>query len=207
MTCRRRAAARRSARLALPLALAAGLLAGCGSSADDAPAQPGVTASGPTDRVVDLEPDEPSLSPGESASPAPFAPEDAGVRALAAAESVVENARAFELDRDDDGGEAGWTVLLAVGDREHEILVSADGNAVLGEGAEDALEDEDRTRLEGAPISSTEAAVAALTDVPGTVEQLTLDEENGTVVWEVEVRTSDGADVDVLVDATTGGVL
>jgi len=55
-------------------------------------------------------------------------------------------------------------------------------------------------------ITSDQAMAAALAAVPGTVVQVELDNENGSVVYSVEVDTGNGT-VDVKVDAGNGTVL
>ena len=57
-----------------------------------------------------------------------------------------------------------------------------------------------------ATISADEASQAALAAVPGTVNTVELDNENGSVVYSVEVRTDAGL-IDVKVDAGNGSVL
>lgn len=58
-----------------------------------------------------------------------------------------------------------------------------------------------------ARISSGQARAAALARVPGTVLDAELDNENGNVVYSVEVRKADRSVVDIKVDAGTGQVL
>ena len=47
----------------------------------------------------------------------------------------------------------------------------------------------------------------ALEKVPGTVNEIELEVENGTVVYEIEVLSTDGTEQEVKVDAQTGEVL
>jgi hypothetical protein len=58
-----------------------------------------------------------------------------------------------------------------------------------------------------AKISAQQAEAAAKTAVPGTVEKVRLDDENGCLVYSVKIRGSDGRVRDVKVDAGTGKVL
>jgi uncharacterized membrane protein YkoI len=63
-------------------------------------------------------------------------------------------------------------------------------------------------QLEGlAKIDQAAAEKAALAAVPGTVKAVELGNENGFVVWEVEVQGSDGTLKEVKVDAGNGQVL
>lgn len=58
-----------------------------------------------------------------------------------------------------------------------------------------------------ATISSAEAKSAALAAVPGTAGQVELDNENGAVVYSVEITKADGSKLDVKVDAGNADVL
>ncbi len=59
-----------------------------------------------------------------------------------------------------------------------------------------------------AKVTADQARSAALAAVPGTVQGVRLDREEGTVVYEVRIQPQAGAaPMDVTVDATTGKVL
>jgi uncharacterized membrane protein YkoI len=58
-----------------------------------------------------------------------------------------------------------------------------------------------------AKIDATQATSAALAQVPGTPVRVALENENGNVVYSVEVRMANHAIQDVKVDAGTGQVL
>lgn len=58
-----------------------------------------------------------------------------------------------------------------------------------------------------AKIDATQATSAALAQVPGTVLKVALDNENGSLVYSVEVKTSAKEIKDVKVDAGNGQVL
>ncbi|MEV0665703.1 PepSY domain-containing protein [Actinomadura luteofluorescens] len=74
-------------------------------------------------------------------------------------------------------------------------IAAADG----GEGASPSGEKPARTA-----VSLTQAADAALKAVPGTVQEIELDDEHGRTVWEVDVAGADGKEHEVTVDAATG---
>ena len=76
------------------------------------------------------------------------------------------------------------------------------------EAVEDQQEQAEDRQIEGlAKIDQAEAEKAALDAVPGTVEDAELGDENGYVVWELEVTADDGSTHDILVDAGNGKVL
>lgn len=58
-----------------------------------------------------------------------------------------------------------------------------------------------------ARVSSRTAAFAAIASVPGTVNSVQLEEENGCLGYSVEIKGSDGTYRDVKVDAGTGKVV
>jgi uncharacterized membrane protein YkoI len=71
-----------------------------------------------------------------------------------------------------------------------------------GTGADEAAEAQ---VLQGrATISTDQARDAALAAVPGTADKASLDNENGFVVYRVEITGADGAATDVKADAGNG---
>ncbi|GGQ19728.1 putative membrane protein YkoI [Actinomadura coerulea] len=56
-------------------------------------------------------------------------------------------------------------------------------------------------------VSLAQAADAALKAVPGKVQEIELDGEHGTSVWEVDVTGAGGSEHEVTVDAATGKVV
>lgn len=193
---------RHPVRVAAIAGLTAGLVVAC-TSADDPP-EPAATTS--EEVVTDREPDNPEISPGDDASPEPIPGEDGAARALSTAADTL-GGQAFEIDRTDDDGEELWEVTVAVGDEQVDALVSLDGNALVREGEREPLEDEDGRRLEEASTTASEAATTAVQDLGASVEELELTDEGGSVVWDIELRTTDGATTEARVDAVTGEVL
>lgn len=58
-----------------------------------------------------------------------------------------------------------------------------------------------------AKIDANQASAAAVAQVPGTVLQVALDNENGNVVYSVEIKMASNDGKEVKVDAGTGKVL
>ncbi|WP_413451560.1 PepSY domain-containing protein [Georgenia phoenicis] len=193
---------RRLVRTTAVLALTAGLVVGC-TSDDDPPAGDATTDDA---IITDREPDNPEFTPGEEGSPEPVPGEDGATTALSTAADELGGV-AFAVDRSDDDGEELWEVSVAVGDEDVEVFVSLDGNAVVREGDRESLDDEDRSELDRVSVSAPEAATTAVAETGGSVEEVDLDEDDGTLVWDIEMRTTDGATTDVRVDATTGELL
>ncbi|HYR77406.1 MAG TPA: PepSY domain-containing protein [Pyrinomonadaceae bacterium] len=87
----------------------------------------------------------------------------------------------------------------------NEAKESKEGNK--GEEAEDKAEGAESERLKNlARITPEQASAAALAQVPGTVKKVELENEDGNVVYGVEIKTADGQS-DVKVDAGDGRVL
>lgn len=88
------------------------------------------------------------------------------------------------------GDEAAYASSITVADSGHETDDAAEAG----------------TLAQIATISADQASQAALAAVPGTVDKVELDNENGSVVYSVEIRTDAGL-IDVKVDAGTGAIL
>jgi hypothetical protein len=73
--------------------------------------------------------------------------------------------------------------------------------------AEDANGDEGPVDQSVVKISAAQAAAAATNAVPGTVQTVDLENEEGRTFYEVEIMTSSGTIKDVQINATDGTVL
>jgi uncharacterized membrane protein YkoI len=81
------------------------------------------------------------------------------------------------------------------------------GKDEKGKEAEDKAEGAESERLKSlARITPEQASAAAVAQVPGTVKRVELENENGNVVYGVEITTANG-ESDVKVDAGNGRVL
>ncbi|MBO6758996.1 MAG: PepSY domain-containing protein [Roseibium sp.] len=58
-----------------------------------------------------------------------------------------------------------------------------------------------------AALSVTQAIEIALAEVPGAVQETELEREDGRQVYEIEILTADGVEMEVEIDANTGAVL
>jgi uncharacterized membrane protein YkoI len=78
-----------------------------------------------------------------------------------------------------------------------------------GDDEEDGEENDDSIKdlQKSASLSSIEAEVIALKEVPGTVKDSELEDEDGVVVYDVEVKTSAGDIKGVKVDASSGEIV
>ncbi|WP_051297583.1 PepSY domain-containing protein [Brevibacterium album] len=200
--------------LALPAA-ALLALAGCGSGGGEA--APAEETSAQTQQTREEGSDEASSPAAEQSgtSSARGGELDAALAAIATAEAEA-GGTAFDVDfeeaetdddDDDDVREAHWSVGVMDGDREQEVRVSADGAEVLGT-EEDDVDGDDRREREAASVALADALETALGDTPGLLDDASLDDDGGTLHWEVGVYP-EGEDrsTDVRVDAESGEVL
>lgn len=82
-----------------------------------------------------------------------------------------------------------------------------DGSITVEE-VEGESEQEESARLsKQADIMQEQAENAALKAVPGEITETELGNENGSLIWEVEITQANGSQVEVKVDAANGTVL
>src|SRR5688572_21533190 len=105
-------------------------------------------------------------------------------------------------------GMGGYGIANATG-----VAFQEDDEAPVG-GSVAVTEDESLSEAEEdaayralATVTEEEAKAAATAAVAGEVGEVDLDDEGGSLVYEVEVRAADGTETDVLVDAGDGTVL
>lgn len=60
---------------------------------------------------------------------------------------------------------------------------------------------------DAATVNEADATKAALAAEPGTVDKIELDDEDGFVVWEIDVRKDDGSKIEMSVDAGDASIL
>ncbi|WNB84263.1 hypothetical protein REH70_10120 [Cellulomonas sp. ATA003] len=123
-----------------------------------------------------------------------------GLAAIATAEAA--GGVAYELDRDDDG----WEVEVVRDGVERDVIVAADGSAVTDERDDDDPDADDQAEREAAQVTITAAIEAAAQGRAEALDGVSLEEEDGTLVWVVDFEGADD-DVEVHVSAVDGTVL
>lgn len=187
--------------------LAAALtLAGCGVSAPDevvTPVPPAATeeADQPEDNAPDQDQQETENQSGELA-----------ITPAQAAETALEarpDSRVVSLDLERTRGITVWEVEVVTTDAKYEVEVDAATGAIVKDEQEHTSDlAKHNRRLDAATLTHTEAIDIALELHPGaTLVELDLDDDNGGVVWEIDVVTPDRAKYELEIDATTGKVL
>lgn len=109
------------------------------------------------------------------------------------------------LDFDDD---REWEVEVMTEAGEVDVTISADGATVISTGSVDDLDADDRAELDRA-IPLNQAIDIAIGALPGTIDDVELDDDDsdGLLTWEVSIYDADGVDHTVHVNAETGEVL
>ena len=109
---------------------------------------------------------------------------------------------------DEDSSSITSSVTAPVESEESQDETEANEGAEEDEAAEQAAEDaEQRTLLSLATVDAVAARTAALSAVGGSVTETDLENEDGNVVWKVEIRDHAGLETTVYVDAGNAKVL
>ncbi|MBD7985721.1 PepSY domain-containing protein [Sporosarcina sp. Sa2YVA2] len=83
-------------------------------------------------------------------------------------------------------------------------------NTQVKHSSEVAVENDDLSQAElakQAKITEEAATKIALEKVPGTIDEVELEDEDGTIVYEFEIVSEDGTEQEVKVDANTGKIV
>ncbi|WP_238693546.1 PepSY domain-containing protein [Micrococcus sp. HSID17245] len=163
--------------------LAAVALAACGTTSDngdDGSASPGVDAS----------------TSGQADEPA-YAVIDAVLEKYA--DGII-----VAVDANDD--DTTWEVDVVVGEEVKELDVTADGDITETDRESDS---EDVQKAKEAEVTAKQALDTAREGRDGvTLDEMDLEDDNGTLQWEVGFDREDGSDgPEVEIDATSGEVL
>ncbi|MPZ02550.1 PepSY domain-containing protein [Micrococcus luteus] len=199
--------------------LAALALAACGTTADndDGSVSPGVDASSsvastPTTDDASGSATSSSASSASASSTAAAAGSgsatgQADEPAYAVIDAVLEryaDGIIVAVDANDD--DTTWEVDVVVGEEVKELDVTADGDITETDRESDS---EDVQKAKEAEVTAQQALDTAREGRDGvTLDEMDLDDDNGTLQWEVGFDREDGSDgPEVEIDATSGEVL
>ncbi len=89
------------------------------------------------------------------------------------------------------------------------MIIDAGNGKVLAQETDDDADDaaEQAKLAKLAKVSADDAVKKATAAVPGKAAPAELDDEDGKVVYEVEIIQDDGTEVDVIIDAINGDVI
>lgn len=125
--------------------------------------------------------------------------------AIATAVEAVPGSSAVELDYSKRN--QSWEVELINVSAGHEVAVSPDGSKVLDQHPTGAADPEDAGDLNQANISMMDAVGTVLEEAGGTVDEVSLDSEDGQPMWEIEIEQGEGSSTELLVDGMTGELI
>ena len=188
-------------------ALAAAILAGGGFSIANAAAP----QDRPTTEVAEENEDQ---SQAELAKQVKITEEEATKIAL---EKVPGTVNEVELE-DEDGTIVYGFEIVSTDGTQQDVKVDAQTGKIVKVEADDEEngeekddeENDDQSQAElakQAKITEEAATKTALEKVAGTVNEVELEDENGTIVYGIEVVSTDGTQQDVKVDAQTGKII
>jgi|SRR3954453_20720909 uncharacterized membrane protein YkoI len=126
-----------------------------------------------------------------------------------ALEKVPGTVNEVELEDEDGTIVYGFEIVSKDGSQQ-EVKIDAQTGKVVKVEADNVEENDaqDQAQLaKQAKITEEAATKTALEKVPGTVHAVELEDENGTIVYDVEINSTDGSKQSVKVDAQTGKVV
>lgn len=166
------------------------------------PAAPPTTVPQPTQA-----PSSKTAAPPSQVAP----PTGSGALVTAGDTALAKVSGGTVISIDAERNNTAWEVEIATNDgEEHKVYVSWDGKSIQSgptakhEDAEDKAEN--KHLVDGADLDYKRAAKHISDARKGTITELNLDTERGTVVWEADVH-SGGTKYEVTIDASSGKVL
>ena len=133
-------------------------------------------------------------------------------RAIEAARAQVDGG-VLEAEIETEGGTLIYEIDMVKGDDVYEVTVDAQSGKVLSQSEErltsflSGLFQEDELRAAGEASETLMKALADLEATEGTqIDELSLDEEDGRMVYEIELTDASG-EREILIDAATGETL
>lgn len=215
-------ASRTRRRVATALAVAAtafaGTLTACSSSTPESTVRPGNAASSSAPSGTDLGSRPASASPSRSPGQRDDAVADSQVLAdvkLSAADAAqralakLPGSRVASIGLEREHGTIVWEVDIATGTELREVHVDAATGTIVASRTDHDSHDHARdvSRLDAARLSASDALAAAEAEVPGArVVEIDLDDEHGSLVWEVDLIAAGPVKHELTVDAMTGAV-
>ena len=179
------------------------LLTGC--AADDSAEQP------PADQQVEEQPTQTDESPQETTDAETQDETDQGddtatstddpvYDVIDAVEAEYSGGFIVDIDRDDDG-DSQFDVDVVVDNELLELEVTADGNITV----DDQEGDDDKiSKADQATVTVTEALDQAFDQHPdSTFDQIELDEDDGSLHWEIDLDGDNNTDIELDVSATS----
>ena len=149
--------------------------------------------------------DDKDGSSNDAAAPTKGGSKDNALKAIDTAEKEI-GGKVVDLDWDDD--KSGWDVEVVKGNKSHEIEISPDGSKITNRDEVEDVDSDDRREYEAIKVDIRKAIETALKDTPGGLDDVSVDEEQGQIMWEVDVYPEGGgSDVTIYIDVKSGKIL
>lgn len=149
--------------------------------------------------------DDKDGSSDDAAAPTKGGSKDNALKAIDTAEKEI-GGKVVDLDWDDD--KSGWDVEVVKGNKSHEIEISPDGSKITNRDEVEDVDSDDRREHDAIKVDIRKAIETALKDTPGGLDDVSVDEEQGQIMWEVDVYPEGGgSDVTIYIDVKSGKIL
>ncbi len=149
--------------------------------------------------------DDKDDSSDDAAAPTKGGSKDNALKAIDTAEKEI-GGKVVDLDWDDD--KSGWDVEVVKGNKSHEIEISPDGSKITNRDEVEDVDSDDRREYDAIKVDIRKAIETALKDTPGGLDDVSVDEEQGQIMWEVDVYPEGGgSDVTIYIDVKSGKIL
>ena len=149
--------------------------------------------------------DDKDGSSNDAAAPTKGGSKDNALKAIDTAEKEI-GGKVVDLDWDDD--KSGWDVEVVKGNKSHEIEISPDGSKITNRDEVEDVDSDDRREHDAIKVDIRKAIETALKDTPGGLDDVSVDEEQGQIMWEVDVYPEGGgSDVTIYIDVKSGKIL
>lgn len=141
----------------------------------------------------------------DAAAPTKGGSKDNALKAIDTAEKEI-GGKVVDLDWDDD--KSGWEVEVYEGGKVHELKIAADGSKIIERDDVENADADDRRQYDAIKTDIRKAIETALKDTPGSLDDVSVVEEQGQIMWNVEIYPEGGgSDVDIYIDVMSGKIL
>jgi uncharacterized membrane protein YkoI len=167
----------------------------------------GTAASGQERNATREHPGSASLTEAVNRSEATTSTARVGpIRAIRLGTAAVKGGRVFDMELNRERGSLVWELDVASSGKAYDVRLNARSGKVVRL-KRDRTPDRGMRLLRVAEVSAAGAVRTATSAVkPADLRANELDRWHGRVVWEAELRTANGTEYDVKIDARTGKV-
>lgn len=179
------------------------LLTACAADgpAEDAPADQEVEQSvQPEETQQDTSDDATAQTDDATGDDTAASGDDPVFAVIEAVEAEYDGGFIVDIDRDDNS-DSKFEVDVVMDNEIHELDVTADGTITVDDRESD---DDDVAEAEQATVTVTDALNQAFDEhSDATFDQISLDEDDGALEWEIELDDANGSDIELKIPATS----